>query len=304
VTQLLQWAVHALLLLGLPPLLLGLIGRVKAFVAGRTGPPLLQPYWDLLRLLRKGAVYSRTTTWVFWVAPIVALASGVAAGSLLPLAAPRAPLAFDGDLVLFAYFLGLGRFLTMCGALDTGSSFEGMGASREAAISALAEPALFLSLVTLVVATHHLSLSTLFASLGTTSGTNPALWLAAAALVAVLLAENARIPVDDPATHLELTMIHEVMVLDHSGPDLALIEYGSAVKLFVTSVLLVGVVVPAALGHPLSVALAVLVVAAGIGAVESTMARLRLPRVKQFLIGATALGAVALAAELFALGAG
>ena len=143
-----------LLLFGLPPLLLGLIGRVKALVAGRSGPPLLQPYRDLFRLLRKGAVYSRTTTWVFRSAPIVALASTIAAGALLPLATPRAPLAFDGDLVLFVYLLGLGRFLTMAAALDTGSSFEGMGASREAAFSALAEPAIFLGLVTLVVATR------------------------------------------------------------------------------------------------------------------------------------------------------
>jgi formate hydrogenlyase subunit 4 len=301
---LLEWAVHALLLLVLPPLLLGIIGRVKAFAAGRNGPPVLQPYWDLLRLLRKGAVYSRTTTWIFWVAPIVVVASTLTAGSLLPLVAHRAPLAFDGDLILFAYLLGLGRFLTMCAGLDTGSSFEGMGASREAAFSALIEPAIFLGLVPLVVATHQLSLSAVFAGLAATSGANPALWLVAAALVAVLLAENARLPIDDPATHLELTMIHEVMVLDHSGPDLALMEYGSAVKLFVTSVLLVGVIAPGAMGHPLAVALGALAIAVGIGMVESMMARLRLPRVKQFLIGATALAAVALAAELLAQGAG
>jgi formate hydrogenlyase subunit 4 len=301
---LVEWAAHSLLLLGLPPLLVGVIGRVKAVVAGRTGAPLLQPYRDLLRLLRKGAVYSGTTTWVFWVAPIVTLAATVVAAGLLPLAAHRAPLAFDGDLVLFVYLLGLGRFLTMCAGLDTGSSFEGMGASREAAISALAEPAIFLGLVTLVIATHGLSLSAIFATLATTSSANPALWLAAAAVAAVLLAENARIPVDDPATHLELTMIHEVMVLDHSGPDLALIEYGSAVKLFVTSVLLIGVVAPAALGHPVFVAIGALGVAVAIGVVESTMARLRLPRVKQFLIGATALAAVGLAAELLAQGTG
>ncbi len=300
---LLAWSAHGLLLFGLPPLLLGLIGRVKALVAGRSGPPILQPYWDLFRLLRKGAVYSRTTTWVFQAAPIVALASTIAAGALLPLATPHAPLAFDGDLVLFVYLLGLGRFLTMAAALDTGSSFEGMGASREAAFSALAEPAIFLGLVTLVVATGQVSLSGIFLSLSATSGANPALWLAAAALGAVLLAENSRMPVDDPSTHLELTMIHEVMVLDHSGPDLALIEYGSAMKLFVTSVTLIGVVAPAALGHPVSVAAAALGIAAAIGAAESTMARLRLPRVKQFLIGATGLAAVALAAELLVKGA-
>jgi formate hydrogenlyase subunit 4 len=300
--NLFAWMAQALLLLGLPPLLLGIIGRVKAIVAGRAGAPLLQPYWDLLRWLRKGAVYSRTTTWVFWFAPAALLVSTVAAATVLPLAAPRAPLAFDGDLVLFAGLLGLGRFFTMAAALDTGSSFEGMGASREAAVGALAEPALFLSLVTLVVATGQLSLSTIFSSLAAHSGATPVLWLAAAALVAVVLAENARIPVDDPSTHLELTMIHEVMVLDHSGPDLAFIEYAAAIKLFVTCVPLVGVVAPAALGHPLSVTAAALVVAVGIGAVESTMARLRLLRVKQFLIGASALAAVALAAELLAQG--
>ena len=291
-------AAHLLLLLVLPPLLPGIIARVKAVVAGRSGPPLLQPYYDLLRLLRKGAVYSRTTTWVFRAGPIVTLASTVVAGCLLPLGERGAPLAFEGDLVLFAYLLGLGRFMTMSAALDTGSSFEGMGASREAAFSALSEAAIFLVLVTLVVATRQLSLSGIFAGLANSPGVNPALWLVVAALAAVLLAENARIPVDDPATHLELTMIHEVMVLDHSGPDLALIEYSSAVKLFVTSVLVVGVLRPAALGDPLSLAAGAGVVAVAIGIAESTLARLRLPRVKQFLIGSIALAAVALAAEL------
>ncbi len=294
----LSWVGHAVLLLGLPPLSLGIIGRVKAVVAGRQGSPLLQPYHDLLRLLRKGAVYSRTTTWVFKAGPSVTLATAVVAGCLLPLGSLQAPLAFDGDLVVFAYLLGLGRFMTMSAALDTGSSFEGMGASREAAFGALAEPALFLSLATLVVVTHSYSLSGIFAGLGAASGANPVLWLVAAALAAVVLAENARIPVDDPATHLELTMIHEVMVLDHSGPDLAYIEYGAAVKLFITSVLLVGVLAPAAMRHPPAAAVGALGVALLIGIAESIMARLRLPRVKQFLIGATALAAVALAAEL------
>src|SRR5262249_2558467 len=224
-------AAYTCLLLALPPLLLGIIAKVKAFVAGRSGPPLLQPYRDVVRLLRKGAGYSRTTTWVFRAGPVVTLATTLAAGCLLPLRAAGAPLAFEGDLVLFAYLLGLGRFWTVCAALDTGSSFEGMGASREAAFSALAEAALFLVLVTLAVATRQLSLSAIFAALAGASGANPALWVAAAALAAVLLAENARIPIDDPATHLELTMIHEVMVLDHCGPDLAMIEYAAAVKL-------------------------------------------------------------------------
>ena len=301
----LAWAclIHVLLLLGLPPLLLGIITRVKSMVAGRRGAPLLQPYRDLLRLLRKGAVYSTTTTWIFRAGPPVTLAATIVAGCLLPLGTAHAPLAFDGDLVLFAYLLGLGRFMTMAAALDTGSSFEGMGASREAAVGALAEPALFLVLGTLVVATQHLSLATIFATLSTGGAGSPALLLCAAALGAVLLAENARLPVDDPSTHLELTMLHEVMVLDHCGPDLALIEYGSAMKLLVTAALFVGVLRPSALLQPFGLVFGVSAVAVLIGVVESVMARLRLPRVKQFLIGATTLAAVALAAQLFVLGA-
>ena len=300
-------ALHLGLLLGLPPLLIGIIGRVKAMAAGRCGAPLLQPYHDMLRLLRKGAVYSTTTTWVFRAGPLVTLAATMVAGCLLPLGDAHAPLTFEGDLVLFAYLFGLGRFLTMAAALDTGSSFEGMGASREAAVGALAEPAIFLVLTTLVVATQHLSLGGVVVALGSASApaaSSPALLLCAAALAAVLLAENARIPVDDPATHLELTMLHEVMVLDHSGPDLALIEYASAMKLLVTTALLVGVVAPSALLQPLPCVLGLSAVSVMIGVVESAVARLRLPRLKQFLIGAAALAAVALAAQLFAQGAG
>ena len=293
--------VHLLVLLVFPPLLVGIIGRVKSVVAGRRGAPVVQPYRDLLRLLRKGAVYSSTTTWVFRAGPLVTLAATLVAGCLLPLGAAASPLTFEGDLILFAYLFGLGRFLTMAAALDTGSSFEGMGASREAAIGALAEPAIFLVLATLVAATHHLSLGGIITALGgaTAGGTSsPVLLLCAAALGAVVLAENARIPIDDPATHLELTMVHEVMVLDHSGPDLAVIEYASAMKLLITAALLVGVLVPGALQQPLGVVLGVSVAAVAIGVVESVMARLRLPRVKQFLIGATALAAVALAAQV------
>jgi formate hydrogenlyase subunit 4 len=297
-------ALHLVMLLVLPPLLQGVIQRVKAWMAGRRGPPLLQPYRDLLRLSRKGAVYSRTVTWVFVAAPAVSLATTFVAGLLLPLASARAPLAFEGDLVLFAYLLGLGRFFTMAAALDTGSSFEGMGASREAAFSALAEAALFLALATLAVTTGRLSLSGILGGLEVLPAAVPAILLSAAALGAFLLVENARIPIDDPATHLELTMVHEVMVLDHSGPDLALIEYAAAMKLFITSVLLAAVAAPGLAGHPAAIGAGALAVAVVVGLVESVTARLRLPRLKQFLVGAWALGAIGLAAAVFARGAG
>jgi formate hydrogenlyase subunit 4 len=290
---------HLAAALVLAPLLQGVINRVKALVAGRRGPPLLQGYRDLAKLLRKGAVYSRTTTWVFRAGPVVQLAATVAALGLVPLAGAAAVVAFPGDLFVALYLLALGRFVTLLAALDTGSSFEGMGASREAQFSALAEPALMLGLLALARLTHGLSLSALYAAV------TPALWsaggivlaLTAAALFVVLLAENARIPVDDPNTHLELTMIHEVMVLDHGGPDFALIGYGAALKLWVFAALLAGLVVPVRTGAAWIDAAAALggvaAVGVAVGLVESGMARLRLLRVPPLLVSAAALAALA-----------
>ncbi len=292
--QLLQPLVPLLL----APLLLGVINRVKAFFAGRAGPPLLQPYWDLRKLLLKGAVYSRTTTWVFRAGPAVGLAAVVAASALLPLGSSPSPLAFPGDLLLFAYLFGLARFITVAAALDTGSSFEGMGASREVQFGALAEPALLLGLLAVVGKTGSLSLSGMICGISSEVwiAAGPALALVAAALFVVFLVENSRIPFDDPNTHLELTMIHEVMVLDHGGPDLAFILYGAAVKLWALGAVLVGILVPKT-GLPLADA-AVLVggmlgLAALVGVIESSMARLRLLRVPQLLVGAAVLSVLA-----------
>ncbi len=289
-----------LLALVLSPLLLGVINRTKARFAGRRGQPVLQLYFDLAKLLRKGAVYSRTTTWVFRAGPMVGLAAALTAILLVPLGALPAPLAFGGDLVLFAYLLGLMRFFTVLAALDTGSSFEGMGASREVLFSALAEPALLLGLAALARRADSLSLSGIMAAVSPVAwGTGGVvLALVTAALMVVLLAENARIPVDDPNTHLELTMIHEVMVLDHSGPDLAMILYGAALKLWVMSALLAGLIVPLRSGKVWLDAAGtlggLLIVAVLIGIVESSMARLRLLRVPQLLVAAGALAALAL----------
>jgi formate hydrogenlyase subunit 4 len=297
--------VHLVLLLLVPPLLLGVIQKTKAWFAGRKGSPVLQPYLDLWKLLHKEAVYSETTTWLFRAGPIVSLSTALCAGLLLPLARGSSCLGFSGDVILFVYLLGLGRFFVMAAALDTGSSFEGMGASREAAFSTFAEPALVLSLAILCIPARSLSLG---GALGLLSSVPPGFshptYLAAAlSLFAVLLAENSRIPVDDPNTHLELTMIHEVMVLDHGGPDFALILLGGATKLFVMGALLVRVLLPfpwqsgwEAVGLLLG---GQLVLAVAVGCVESTMARLRLPRVPQFLVGASVLAGIGLAALLY-----
>ena len=186
-----------LLYLALPPLLVGVVNRVKALFAGRQGPPLWQVYADLWRLARKGAVYSRTTTWVFRVGPVVSLAAIATAGLFVGFGGAPAVLRFGGDFILVAYLLALARFATVLAALDTGSSFEGMGAAREVTFSALAEPALFLCLLTLSRATGEVSLSGMLGPglAAAWSQAGPALLLSAIAFFVVALAENARIPV-------------------------------------------------------------------------------------------------------------
>jgi formate hydrogenlyase subunit 4 len=290
-----------LLALLVAPLLLGMINKTKALFAGRRGAPLLQPYYDVLKLLRKGAVYSQSTTFLFRAGPIISLVAIIVALLLLPLGGKTAALAFTGDLILFAYVLGLVRFFTVTAALDTASSFEGMGASREVFFSAFAEPALFCGLIVLAKSTGALSLSEMLGpALAPVWKVNAApLVLIVLSLLAILLAENSRIPVDDPNTHLELTMIHEVMVLDHSGPDFAFVQYGAALKLLLSEALLVRILVPVASDN-LYVATGIFLAGlAGIsilvGVVESVMARLRLLVVSRFLVAATIIAAFAIA---------
>lgn len=289
--------IHIFLAIVMPPLLLGVINKTKAAFAGRVGPPFLQPYYDILRLLRKGTVFSTTTSWIFRAGPIVALATTAVAALLIPFGAHPSPLSFDGDMILYAYLFALGRFFTMAAALDTGSSFEGMGTAREATYSCLAEPTLFFALITLSRLSGSYSLSTMLVniSFGVWLQASAALLLLVGGMFIVLLAENSRIPFDDPNTHLELTMVHEVMVLDHSGPALGIIEYAAALKLFVLGAFFVHLALPYATGNPLIdwalFIISMLELAVMIGVVESVMARLRLVRVPQLLVAATILTA-------------
>ncbi|MFL5250870.1 MAG: respiratory chain complex I subunit 1 family protein [Myxococcales bacterium] len=283
---------HLAAFLLLPPLLLGVINKTKAAFAGRKGPPVLQSYYDLAKLWRKGSVFSVTTTWVFKAGPVVAVATALFAALLVPVAG-HAPLSFEGDAILFAYLFALGRFFTIAAALDTGSAFEGMGGAREATFSSLAEPALFFGLLVLGRLSRSLSLAAMLAGNWPPRAT-AALLLVVAAVFIVLLAENSRIPFDDPNTHLELTMIHEVMVLDHGGPALGVVLYGASVKLFVLAAVVVGIALP----HPASPAIAwaiflggILAVSVAIGVVESAMARLRLVHVPSLLVAACLLSA-------------
>jgi formate hydrogenlyase subunit 4 len=290
-------AIHIALVLLLPPLLLSVIAKTKAAFAGRVGPRWLQPYHDLIKLLRKGMVRSRTTTWIFFAGPAVAVVTTVLAALVVPLGGLSAPLAFDGDFVLFAYWLGLGRFFTVAAALDTGSSFEGMGGAREVTFACLGEPALFFAMLVLARASGSLSLSSMLGPAVAATWTSAGAALAAVlvSLFIVLLAENCRIPFDDPNTHLELTMIHEVMVLDHAGPPFGVILYAASMKLFVFGAVVLGVAAPlGALGPWLGwvgFVVGMLVLAALVGVVESVMARLRLVQVPALLVAACLLAA-------------
>lgn len=276
--------------LSVAPFLKTIINRTKAVVAGRQGPPLLLPYYSLARLLSKGAVYGSDTTWVFRAGPVVSLIATMGALCLVPFAGRPSLIHFDGDILLMAYLMGVGRFFTVLAAMDTGSSFEGMGANREAFFSALTEPALLLGVAGLGAITGSLSLSGIYQNIGNSPffGAHlPALIFILAAFVIVYLTENCRIPVDDPATHLELTMIHEVMILDHCGVDLAFIEYGGALKLWTMGLLITGLVFPGGAGglwiDVVFSLLCMMGLQVAVGLIESSMARFKMGRVPLIL---------------------
>lgn len=295
---------NVLSLLLLPLLLSGWILRVKALWSGRKGPPLLQPAYDVARLLRKVPVYSSTTTPLFRIGPWFLLATTLGSAALVPLSGSRALASFPFDFVWFAYVWGLGRVALMLAALDTGSAFEGMGSAREATFSTLLEPVLFLVAAALCLKSGAHTFD------GALRGDLGGAWLlracAVLSLAVVLQVESARMPVDDPTTHLELTMVHEVMVLDHSGPDLAAVQLAAAIKLFLGSSLIATLLNPWALSGGLGAAVVQLLlsfaVVTVVGTIESLIARLKLRLVPSYI--AIALGSGSVALLLGAWGAG
>jgi len=270
------------------PLVPGVAARTKAIFAGRRGAPVWQLYADLWKLAQRGIVYSTAITWVFRLAPVALVATTITAAALLPLDGHGGLIAFSGDAVAFVCLLALGRFALVLAALDTGSSFEGMGASRDATFATLIEPGLFIALAALAIAADSYSLTSMLgarSAAGTADA--PALVLIAASIFALMLAECARVPVDDPATHLELTMVHEVMILDHSGPDLAMVLYAQALKLATFAAIILGVLLPPRSSGgwvaPFALLASLVFIGVAVGIVESVMARLRLPRVPLFI---------------------
>ena len=282
----------------LAPLIPGIINRVKAKAGGRRGKPYLQLYYDLAKLLKKNLVYPSVSTWIFYAGPIINLAASIVALCMLPFAGSAALFSFSGDFLLIAYLFALGRFVTMLGALDTGSAFEGMGASREATFSAIAEPVFLLSFLPLGFLAESFSLSSMVSPLHGVNWANhwPVLLLLSVSFLLIALVENCRMPADDPNTHLELTMIHEVMILDHGSQDLAFIEYAAALKLWFFAAIISNIVLPT-LGSPALSLLAglggILAVGVSIGIIESVIARLRLLRVPQLLALAGAFSVLA-----------
>ena len=286
------------------PLLPGIINKVKAFFAGRKGPRLFQLYFDLAKLLKKECVISSTSGGIIRIAPSVILIFTIAAAALMPMGLARSPLAFAGDVLLFCYLLGSCRLFSVLAALDTGSSFQGMGSSREVHFSALAEAALFAVLAFLCIFTGSFTLSGMLSYSGIDSWLDlTPVVLAVLAMFLVMLAENCRVPFDDPETHLELTMIHEAMILDYSGIDLAAIFYASSLKLWIFASLITMMLIPGGklpLWGELSLCFAGVVICAVIvGCVESGMARYRFLKVPPLLTAAVVLAILAIFFRLF-----
>ena len=292
-------ALHLLLTLAMPVLLVGLVNRTKSWWGGRRGPGLLQSGWDLLRLLRKRPVVSQVSTPLFRAGAWVVLAASLLAAQIAPMLGGVAPLQFAHDFVVFAYTLGLARLFLMLSALDVGSAFEGMGSAREASFTSFIEPALFLLAGTALIGTGQTSFAGLVGHWQAAPGFGWLVVPVVLVLFVLLQAEAARVPVDDPLTHLELTMIHEVMVLDHSGPELAAMQYAAALKMSIYAGLIAALLNPfdVQVDPLMATTAAVLLMAAvavALGCVESLVARLRMKHVPAYLMAATALAALAL----------
>ncbi|MFN8206324.1 MAG: NADH-quinone oxidoreductase subunit H [Bacteroidales bacterium] len=283
----------------------GIILRTRSWTSGRKGPGVLQPVKDVIRQFRKGTIYSETTSIIFRIAPVVYLASVLMAILIIPFGSFPGLISFDGDFIFFAYLLALGKFFNIISAMDTGSSFEGMGASREALFSMFAEPAFFILMGSFALLTGNTSFLELFQNLHLHSSITYALGaMASFVLIMIAMIENSRMPVDDPKTHLELTMIHEVMVLDNSGFDLGLIMTAGYLKFamygaIISNLFMGGASLPLSLGifFVTQIMFAVLV-----GLIESFMARFRMNHNAQFILALSSVSLLIFFGVLLVLG--
>jgi len=294
-----------MVVLALAPLLAGYVRKVKALLVGRRGPPMVQPYRDLLRLLRKEVVLADSASWVFRATPYLVFAATWVGATLVPTFATGLLFSYAADMIAIVALLGSARFMLALAGLDVGTSFGGIGSSREMMIASLAEPAMLMVVFTLSLLAGSTQLSSIAAFMqGPDVGLRVSLALALVALVMVAIAENARIPVDNPATHLELTMVHEAMILEYSGRYLALIELASFVKLLLYISVIGCVFAPwgiAAAGDGFTATLTGLAAYVGklalagflLAAFETAIAKMRVFRVSDFLGAALMLGVLA-----------
>jgi formate hydrogenlyase subunit 4 len=294
-TLIFQGLLPFLFILGVSPMLVGLINKQKAMLTGRLGAPVWQPYYDLFRLSRKETIYASTASFISRLAPVVSFSAILIAGFMLPIGYVRPLLSFSGDIIVFAYLLGLARFFQILGAMDIGSSFEGMGAAREAAFAVFAEPIYFFTIGSLAFVSGYTSLYEVYLSIHLD---NPSslVFIIVSSISAffLMVTECSRMPIDDPTTHLELTMIHEVMILDNSGIDLFLYQYSSYIKIMIYGVYEVLFFNPFSLhnqwlGFSLFVIL-LLLLSTVVAWVETMIARLKIRSIPQYLLFATAIG--------------
>jgi formate hydrogenlyase subunit 4 len=238
--------IQLLVMIGVAPLVNGIIRKIKALSQKRKGAPVLQLYYDIFKLLKKDTVVSEASSWVFKAAPYVVFTSAVCAALFVPVTTLLEPVSFAGDIILVVYLLALGRFFLTLSGLDTGSTFGGMGSSREMMISSIFEPAMLVSLFTIGLMAKSTSAYAMMVNavqLGPLV-VQPVYVLIFLAVFIILMAETARIPIDDPATHLELTMVHEAMILEYSGRHLALMELGASIKQLILITLLANMFIP------------------------------------------------------------
>jgi formate hydrogenlyase subunit 4 len=283
------------------PLVVGLTRWLKARLVGRRGANPWQPYRDLAKLLGKEPVISATSSWIFRLTPYLLAATMLVAALVVPVVTSRPALGFAGNAILLMALFLLGTFFLALAGLDAGSAFGGMGSSREVAVAALAEPTVIVAIFALAMRADTIDLGGVVERLGRepSLALNPGHLLAFAAFFIVMLAETGRLPVDNPATHLELTMIHEAMVLEYSGRYLALVEWASAMKLFLFMTLLANLFVPwgvPSAAAPAAVALGaaalagkLVLLSVALALIETAVAKLRLFRVPELLAGSFAL---------------
>ena len=301
--------VNFIILLFVPFLMMGVIKKTKTFWSGKKGPSILQPLYDFIRLLKKDFVISRTTSAVFKIAPVINFSAVLFAAMFVPLASGSALINVPAGLIIFAYTLSLGKFVSLISAMDTGSSFEGMGASREACFTTIVEPAFFITVASIMALTGNYTFDSLSSILSSAGSYGILITIFASVILFIMiLTEASRVPVDDPATHLELTMIHEVMILDNSGSDLALYGWANSIKMLLISSLIANMLIPSSFGEWMSILLYLVImfaISVIIGTIESGMARIRMSHVFEFIFIMSSLALVVLSlivAKMFSAG--